>query len=94
MNGYPVSEIELIDPYACWHVVSGSVDVLLAPVDGQGPRRRVVRVESGQLMHGFAATDLPQGYTVLASPADGTSVRRVRRDAGAVSAWARRLHGP
>ncbi|MEV6036611.1 ATP-binding cassette domain-containing protein [Nonomuraea sp. NPDC052116] len=94
MNGYPVSEIELIDPYACWHVVSGSVDVLLAPVDGQGPRRRVVRVESGQLMHGFAATDLPGGYTVLASPADGTSVRRVRRDAGAVSAWARRLHGP
>ncbi|MEV4356606.1 ATP-binding cassette domain-containing protein [Nonomuraea sp. NPDC049625] len=94
MNGYPVSEIELIDPYACWHVVSGSVDVLLAPVDGQGPRRRVVRVESGQLMHGFAATDLPQGYTVLASPADGTSVRRVRRDAGALSAWARRLHEP
>ncbi|MET7338895.1 ATP-binding cassette domain-containing protein [Nonomuraea sp. NPDC005650] len=94
LTGYPVSEIELIDPHACWRVVNGSVDVLLAPVDGRGPRRRVVRVESGQLMHGFAATDLPQGYTVLASPADGTSVRRVRRDAGARSAWARRLSHP
>jgi NHLM bacteriocin system ABC transporter ATP-binding protein len=93
-NGYPVSEIELIDPYACWRVVGGSVDVLLSPVDGQGPRRRVVRVESGQLMHGFAATDLPRGYTVMASPADGTSVRRVRRDASALSAWARHLRRP
>lgn len=90
-TGYPVSEIELIDPYACWRVVGGFVDVLLSPVDGRGPRRRVIRVESGQLLHGFAATDLPRGYTVLASPADGTSVHRVRRDAGALSAWARRL---
>ncbi|GIH72516.1 ATP-binding cassette domain-containing protein [Sphaerimonospora thailandensis] len=94
MNGYPVSEIELIDPYACWRVVSGSVDVLLSPTDGQGPRHPVVRVESGQLMHGFAATDLPRGYTVMAVPAEGTSVRRVRRDAGALTAWARGLHGP
>ncbi|MFC4535346.1 ATP-binding cassette domain-containing protein [Sphaerisporangium dianthi] len=91
MAGYPVSEIELIDPYACWLVVSGSVDVLLAPADGQGPRRRVVRVETGQVMHGFAATDPPRGYTVTASPAEGTSVRRVRRDAGALSAWTHRL---
>ncbi|GGK97802.1 hypothetical protein Sme01_61390 [Sphaerisporangium melleum] len=93
--GYPVSEIELIDPYACWRVVSGSVDVLLTPLDGRGPRRRVLRVESGQLMHGFAATDPPRGYTVTASPAEGTSVRRVRRDAAALTAWARRLrpHG-
>ncbi|MFB4270830.1 ATP-binding cassette domain-containing protein [Nonomuraea sp. GTA35] len=89
--GYPVSEIELIDPYACWRVVGGFVDVLLSPVDGQGPRRRVLRVESGQVMHGFAATDLPAGYTVVASPADGTSVHRVRRDAAALSAWTRRL---
>ncbi|GLX95454.1 ATP-binding cassette domain-containing protein [Herbidospora sp. NBRC 101105] len=94
MNGYPVSEIELIDPYACWTVVSGSVDVLLSPVDGRGPRHRVVRVESGELMHGFAATDLPGGYTVTAAPTDGTSVRRVRRDDNAVSSWVRRLAGP
>ncbi|WP_051760606.1 ATP-binding cassette domain-containing protein [Herbidospora cretacea] len=94
MNGYPVSEIELIDPYAVWRVVSGSVDVLLSPVDGQGPRHRVMRVESGQLMHGFAATDLPGGYTVLAAPAEGTSVRRVRRDPDVVSTWVRRLNVP
>ncbi|TKK89538.1 ATP-binding cassette domain-containing protein [Herbidospora galbida] len=94
MSGYPVSEIELIDPYACWTVVSGSVDVMLSPVDGSGPRHRVVRVESGELMHGFAATDLPGGYTVVASPAEGASVRRVRRDADAVSSWVRRLNGP
>ncbi|WP_062349304.1 ATP-binding cassette domain-containing protein [Herbidospora yilanensis] len=94
MNGYPVSEIELIDPYAVWRVVSGSVDVLLSPVDGQGPRHRVMRVESGQLMHGFAATDMPGGYTVLAAPAEGTSVRRVRRDPDVVSSWVRRLNVP
>ncbi|WP_214409263.1 ATP-binding cassette domain-containing protein [Sphaerisporangium fuscum] len=94
MNGYPVSEIELIDPYACWRVVSGSIDVLLSPLDGQGPRHRVVRVECGQLMHGFAATDLPPGYTLRAAPAEGTSVRRVRRDAEAVSAWAQGLRRP
>ncbi|WP_066375883.1 ATP-binding cassette domain-containing protein [Herbidospora mongoliensis] len=94
MSGYPVSEIELIDPYACWTVVSGSVDVMLSPVDGQGPRHRVVRVESGQLMHGFAATDLPGGYTIMAAPAEGTSVRRVKRDPDAVSSWVRRLNGP
>ncbi|MET8145096.1 ATP-binding cassette domain-containing protein [Sphaerisporangium sp. NPDC005288] len=93
-GGYPVSEIELIDPYACWRVVSGSVDVLLSPLDGQGRRHRVLRVETGQLMHGFAATDLPGGYTVTASPAEGTAVRRVRREAGALSAWARRLRHP
>ncbi|MEV6981441.1 ATP-binding cassette domain-containing protein [Sphaerisporangium sp. NPDC051017] len=93
-DGYPVSEIDLIDPYACWRVVSGFVDVLLAPVDGRGPRRRVVRVGTGQLLHGFAATDPPRGYTVVASPAGGTSVRRVRRDADALAAWAHRLRHP
>ncbi|MEV4100545.1 ATP-binding cassette domain-containing protein [Nonomuraea sp. NPDC049649] len=92
-TGYPVGEIELIDPYACWHVVSGAVDVLLRAEGGRGGGLRVVRVQAGQTLYGFAATDLPEGYTVKAEPVREASVRRVRGNPAALSDWSRRMGG-
>ncbi|MFF3664860.1 ATP-binding cassette domain-containing protein [Microtetraspora malaysiensis] len=89
--GYPVTEIEMVDPYSCWRVVSGSVDVLLVPLDGDGRRHRVLRAEAGDIVHGFAATDLPGGYTVRIAGIEGAAVRRVHRDRDAVASWARRV---